>query len=424
MEPATGQALTDAPSVEQAPPRDPWALVPFWSKAAAAWAAVIGLVGIVVMGVVLLLAQVLVVVWALVAALLLSAILQPLSARLRAAGLARMPAAGVVFVGFLAVLLGALWLIGHQVAGQFSELGDQLSEGLRQVRDWLNDTFGISGRQLDRLADRSSDAVQDSSGGLASGITSAAGTIANVVTGTVLALFVTFFVLADGRRLWAWVVSVFPRASREQVDSAGERAWRALVSYMRSITVVALADAALIGLALVVLGVPLVVPLAMLTFLGAFIPIVGATLAGAVAVLIALVDQGTGTALVLLGIVLLVQWLDSDLLQPLIVSRAVRLHPVAVALAITTGSLIAGIGGTVAAAPLLAAAHAMIRDKGDNPGARPNPRALCQTPTQSGHYLFLTAGKTQQPHRCRRFSAGAQFTQSLAERRRRERGND
>lgn len=324
MEPATGQALTDAPSVEQAPPRDPWALVPFWSKAAAAWAAVIGLVGIVVMGVVLLLAQVLVVVWALVAALLLSAILQPLSARLRAAGLARMPAAGVVFVGFLAVLLGALWLIGHQVAGQFSELGDQLSEGLRQVRDWLNDTFGISGRQLDRLADRSSDAVQDSSGGLASGITSAAGTIANVVTGTVLALFVTFFVLADGRRLWAWVVSVFPRASREQVDSAGERAWRALVSYMRSITVVALADAALIGLALVVLGVPLVVPLAMLTFLGAFIPIVGATLAGAVAVLIALVDQGTGTALVLLGIVLLVQWLDSDLLQPLIVSRAVR----------------------------------------------------------------------------------------------------
>ncbi len=131
--------------------------------------------------------------------------------------------------------------------------------------------------------------------------------------------------------------------------------------------VVALVDATLIGLALVVLGVPLVLPLAMLTFLGAFIPIVGPTLAGAVAVLIALVDQGPGTALVLLAIVLLVQWLDSDFLQPLIVSRAVSLHPVAVALAVTTGSLIAGIGGTVAATPLLAAAHAMMRGKGDEP---------------------------------------------------------
>jgi predicted PurR-regulated permease PerM len=367
VEPATGHAVTDVPPVQQAPRRDPWAVVPFGAKVAAAWAAVIALVGIVVMGVVLLLAQVLVVVWALVAALLLSAILQPLSAHLRAAGVPRMLAAAVVFVGFLAVLLGVLWLIGQQVAGQFSELGDQLSEGLRRVRDWLNDAFGISRRELDRLADRISGALQGSSGGLASGLTSAAGTVANVVTGTVLALFVTFFVLADGRRLWAWVVSVFPRASRDEVGSAGERAWRALVSYMRSIVVVALADATLIGLALVVLGVPLVLPLAMLTFLGAFIPIVGATLAGAVAVLIALVDQGAGTALVLLGIVLLVQWLDSDLLQPLIVSRAVSLHPVAVALAVTTGSLIAGIGGTVAATPLLAAAHAMIRGKGDDP---------------------------------------------------------
>jgi predicted PurR-regulated permease PerM len=348
-------------------PRSPWRRVPFGVQVAAAWAAVIGLIGVVAFGLVLALAQVRVVVWALAGALLICAVLEPGVARLRAAGVRRFLAAAIGFVGFLVVVAGALALIGRQVADQFDELGTQLSEGLEELREWLSDTFGVSADELDEIAEQARGAVEDNAGGLAGSFTAVAGTAGEIVTGTVLALFLTFFFLADGRRIWSWIVGTFPRGARPAVDPAGERAWRALVAYMRGIIVVALADATLIAVALLVLGVPLVLPLAVLTFMGAFIPLVGAALAGAAAVLVALVAQGPGTALLLVAIVLAVQWIDSDLLQPLILSRAVHLHPVAVALAITTGSLVAGLGGAVAATPLVAAVYAMV-----GPGRAPD----------------------------------------------------
>lgn len=348
----------------------PWRLVPFGVQVAAAWAAVVLLVGFAAAGVVMLLAQVRVVVWALVAALLVCAILDPFAARLRAAGVRRYGAAAIVFVGFLVAVLGALALIGNRVARQFDELGTQLSEGLDELRDWVDESFGISGTELEELAEQARSAVEDNAGGLAGSFSAVAGTAGEIVSGTVLTLFLVFFFLGDGRRMWDWVVGLFPRGARGSVEPAGTRAWGALVAYMRGIVVVALADATLIAIALAVLGVPLVLPLAVLTFLGAFIPLVGATLAGAAAVLVALVTQGSGTALVLLAIVLAVQWLDSDLLQPLILSRAVDLHPVAVALAVTTGGLVAGIGGAVAATPLVAAVHAMTRRTAAAPQAQ------------------------------------------------------
>lgn len=342
-------------------PRSPWSAVAFGVRVAGAWAALLGVIGIVGFGIVLVLAQVRVVVWALVGALLICAVLEPVMARLRAAGAGRLLAAASVFAGFLLVVLGAFALIGRSVSNQFEELGDELSAGLEELQDWISDTFGISAAELEQRAEQAVDALGDNAGGLAGGFTAAAGTAGEIVSGTLLALFLTFFFLADGRRIWTWVVSVFPRDMRGAVGPAGGRAWHALVSYMRGIIVVALADATLIAIALVILGVPLVLPLALLTFLGAFIPLVGATLAGAAAVLVALVAQGPGTALILIVVVFAVQWLDSDLLQPLILSRAVHLHPVAVALAITTGGILAGIGGAVAATPLVAAVYAMVR---------------------------------------------------------------
>jgi predicted PurR-regulated permease PerM len=342
-------------------PRSPWRAVPSGVQVAAAWAAVIALIGAVAFGLVVALAQVRVVVWAIVGALLICAVLEPGVARLRGAGVRRFLAAAIGFVGFLVVVAGTLALIGHQVANQLGELGTRLSEGLEELRGWLSDAFGVSANDLNQLAERARGTVEDNAGGLAGSFTAVAGTAAEVVSGTVLAMFLTFFFLADGRRIWTWIVGTFPGSARAAVDPAGERAWEALVAYMRGIIVVALADATLIAIALLVLGIPLVLPLAVLTFLGAFIPLVGATLAGAAAVLVALVAQGPGTALLLLAIVLAVQWIDSDLLQPLILSRAVSLHPVAVALAITTGSLLAGLGGAVAATPLVAAVYAMVR---------------------------------------------------------------
>lgn len=300
--------------------------MPFSLRAAAAWAGAIGVIAGGIIGLVLLLAQG-VVIWAMVGALLLSALLGPAVRWLRSAGVPRVLSAVVVFVGFLALLVVAFWLIGREVADQFDDLGDQVDAGLQRVRDWITDTLPVSEADLDQVGDQAGTWLEGSAGGLVGKAASAAGTAVNVVSGTVLALFVTFFMLSDGRRMWGWVVTTFPRGARSAVDAAGDRAWRALEGYMRGIVLVGLVDATLIGIALVVLGVPLALPLAVLTFLAAFIPLVGATLAGAAASLVALADEGVGTALALLVIVVLVQQIDSDLLQPLILSRAVALHP-------------------------------------------------------------------------------------------------
>lgn len=352
-------------------------------QVAAAWAWRVGLLVAVALGLLFLVAQTGFVVGAVVGALLLSGLLEPLAARLRRAGLPRLAAAAVVFVGFLVALMGGLWLIGRQLADQFGELGMSLEAGLVDLRGFVTATFPVSDEQIDRWIEQGTAAAQEGSGAALGGLGTVAGTVGEFFGGLVLALFLTFFVLFDGRRMWSWIVGVFPRDHRAAVGPAGERAWAALVAYMRGIVLVALADATLIAIGLLILGVPLVLPLAVLIFLGAFIPIVGATLAGAAAVLVALVTQGPVTALILIGVVLAVQWVDSDLLQPLILSRTINLHPVAVALAISTGAVVAGIGGTVAAVPVVAAVYAAVRPR---PDGRDPPQEPSQSsaPTSSG----------------------------------------
>ncbi|MDQ3608174.1 MAG: AI-2E family transporter [Actinomycetota bacterium] len=353
-----------ASAPERAPARrPPTDSIPLRVQVAAAWAWRVGLLVAVALGLLFLVAQAGFVVYAVVAATLLSAVLQPLVARLRAAGVPRLVAATGVFVGFLAVLVGLLWLIGRQLADQFEALGTSVQAGLIDLRNQATRVLPVSAEQLDGYADQAVTAVQDNAGALLGGLGTATGTVGTALGGLFLALFVTFFMLSDGRGMWNWVVGLFPRGYRAAIDPAGGRAWGALVGYMRGLIAVALADATLIGIALLILGVPLVLPLAVLTFLGAFIPLIGATLAGVTAVLVALVTQGPVTALILVGVVFAVQWLDSDLLQPLIIGRTIHLHPVAVALAISTGTVIAGIGGTIAAVPLVAAIYAAARPR-------------------------------------------------------------
>jgi putative heme transporter len=181
-----------------------------------------------------------------------------------------------------------------------------------------------------------------------------------VLSGAVLALFIALVLLLDGRAVWRWVLRLFPRPARAPVDEAGEVAWRSLTSYVRGIAVVALTDATLVAVALLLIGVPSVAPLAALTFLGAFLPYVGAAAAGLTAVAVALVAEGTTAALLTLGAVLLVQTLDGYVLEPLVLGKAVRLHPLAVVLVITLGGLLAGIGGAVVAVPLAGALNAAV----------------------------------------------------------------
>ena len=387
--------MSEAPAAEQA--------VPLRLRVAAAWGWRIGLLVAVALGVLLLVAQAGFVVGAVVVALLLSALLEPLTGRLRRAGLPRLAAATLVFLGFIAAVVGGLWLIGRQLADQFGELGMSLEAGLVNLREWISSTFGVSQERIDGWVEQGVATAQEGSGAALGGVGTAAGTVGEVIGGLVLALFITFFVLFDGRRMWEWLVGVFPRDHRAVVGPAGERAWKALVAYMRGIVLVALADATLIAIGLLILGVPLVLPLAVLIFLGAFIPIVGATLAGAAAVLVALVTQGPVTALILIGVVLAVQWLDSDLLQPLILSRTINLHPVAVALAISTGTVVAGIGGTVAAVPAVAAVYAAVRPRRDGKDPPQEP-SESSAPTSSGG-ASTPDGVTDSPGETRSTSA-------------------
>jgi len=193
------------------------------------------------------------------------------------------------------------------------------------------------------------------------GALTTAATAAETLTEILLVVFTLIFFLHGGLAIWQFLLGVVPGRVRNRVDVAGRRGLAALVSYVRATAVVATVDAVAIGIALAVLGVPLAVPLAALVFLGAFIPIIGAVVAGAVAVMIALVAQGLVSALIVLGVVIAVMQLESHVLQPLLLGRAVKLHPLAVVLSIATGLLVGGIAGALLAVPLLAVLNSGIR---------------------------------------------------------------
>ena len=192
------------------------------------------------------------------------------------------------------------------------------------------------------------------------------------VAGFFIVLFSTYFFMADGERIWSWLVRIAPRAARERVDASGKVAWVSLTQFVRATVLVALVDALGIMLVAAVLGVPFVMAIGVLVFLGAFVPMIGATVAGSVAVLVALVDQGPVTALLMLGGVILVQQIEGHVLQPFLMGRFVSLHPLGVIVAIGCGVLVAGIAGALIAVPLAAAGNAVAQhlagytDVGDN----------------------------------------------------------
>jgi predicted PurR-regulated permease PerM len=291
-------------------------------------------------------------------AVLISALLQPAAAVLARRGTRPALATALVLVGGLTGIGLLIWLVVVQFQNGYDELSGQVSGGLDEVRDWLvNGPLGLSQTQLDNAISSAQRSLSENRSSITSGAIGAATTVGHVLAGALLVFFATIFFVKDGRRIWLWVVRLFPRGSRNRVDGAGLRAWQTLQSYVRATLAVALVDAVGIGIGAAVLGVPLALPLAVIVFLGAFVPIVGATLSGLVAVLVALVAKGPFTALLLLGVVLLVQQLEGHVLQPLLLGRAVKVHPLAVVLAIATGTLLAGIVGALVAVPIVAVAN-------------------------------------------------------------------
>ena len=305
-------------------------------------------------------------------ALLLSALLNPVKNFAIGKGMSPKLAAPIVFVGGLAVVIGIISLIIQQFVRDAPDLADQARAGISEVQDWMeNGPLNLTQDQFNDYLTRGQEWISNNSDAITSGAMSTAITAGHGIAGFFIVLFTTFFFLRDGSRIWNWILRFVPNQSAGAIDGAGHRAWETLAGYVKATAAVAAVDAIGIGLGLVILGVPLAIPLAALVFLTAFIPIVGAVLSGALAVLVALVTVGPVKALIALGVVLAVQQLESHLLQPLLMGRAVKIHPLAVLLSIAGGSILAGIPGALLAVPLVAslnAAFSYLYAKPQDPG--------------------------------------------------------
>jgi predicted PurR-regulated permease PerM len=304
--------------------------------------------------------------------LLLAALLQPGAAALRRSGWPDALSALAMLIVGLGVVAGIITLVVEQFAAGYNDLADQVGQGLTQIQDLAVRTFPISQNQINEAVASAQDAIVANRSLLTTGALSTAATVSEVLTGALLTLFTLFFFLKDGRQIWLWVVGLTPVNSQAYLDEAARRSWRTLISYVRATVVVAAFDAIFIGVGLLFLGTPLVVPLAALVFLGAFIPIIGSFLAGTVSVLVTLVAVGPIRALVALGIIVLIMQLEGHVMQPLLMGRAVSVHPLAVVLGIAAGLLVGGIFGALIAVPVIACANVAgtylsRRDEGPRP---------------------------------------------------------
>jgi predicted PurR-regulated permease PerM len=260
----------------------------------------------------------------------------------------------VVLVLAVAGLAGVLALLAIEISGSFKDLGTTFNSGLGQIRVFLRDHFNIDDSKLQQYLSQAWDALRDNKNGLLSGALSGATIALEILSGAAIAFFTTVFFLLDGERIWGWCVSLFPRRGQPDIRAAGLRSWAVLTAYVRGTILIAFTDGVFVGLSVAVIGVPLAVPLGVLVFFGAFVPIVGALVSGFVAVVVALAAKGVFAALAVLVAIIVVQQIEGHLLQPLVMGRLVSLHPLGVVLAVTAGSVLAGLVGAVVAVPVAA----------------------------------------------------------------------
>jgi predicted PurR-regulated permease PerM len=295
-------------------------------------------------------------------AALLAGLLSPVVGWLRRRRLPNGAAVAVTVLGFIGLIAGSLALVGRQLVTGFGELWSEALAGVKKVQDWLAEgPLHLTADQMDQYLREATAALQSNSSSILSGALSFGNTAGHFAAGLVLALFILIFFLLEGDRIWAFLVRLLPKKARAAAFGAGRRGWTSMVMYARIQMFVAFVDAVGIGVGAAIIGVPLALPLSVLVFIGSFIPVVGALVTGAIAVLLALVANGAVNALIMLGIVLLVQQLESHILQPLVMGKAVALHPVAVILSVAAGSYLAGIPGALFSVPILAVANSAIR---------------------------------------------------------------
>ena len=348
------------PVIQAGPSNFSRAQVPYGVDLAAAWSwrfLVIVAAGYVVLWT---LARFSVITIPLVIALLFAALASPMADALHRSGLPRAIAAVLTVVFGLGLVSLLLTFVGQQIAQGFSDLSDQVVDGLGEIRTWLREgPLQASDSQISDWISQAQQAIASSNDEVVARATEVGTALTYVLAGFFIVLVATYFFLADGDRIWAWVVRLFPRAARTRADSSGRAAWFSVTKFVRATVLVAFVDAVGIMLVAVLLKVPLAFAIGVLVFVTAFVPIVGATLSGAVAVLVALVAQGPVVALLMLLGVIVVQQVESNVLQPFLMGRFVSVHPLGVLVAIGAGVVVAGIAGALVAVPLVAALNAV-----------------------------------------------------------------
>ena len=332
--------------------------VPYALNTAAAWSwrliVVVGAVWLVWQG----LSKVSLLIISAMVAALLAALLSPAVYAMRKHGIRAGGATAIAELGMILGIAALLALTGQQLVRGFVSLTNNAIQGYQQLVDWLKGMgYELGADQLNQILNQIEQAVSNNPPTVLRSVSEVGSTAAEFATGVLITLFTLVFFLMEGERIWLFIVKLFPKQARDAVNGAGRAGWKSLGAYVRVQILVAAIDAVGIGVGAAILGGPLAIPV----FLGSFIPVIGALISGAVAVLLALVALGPVQALIMIGIVLLVQQLESHILQPLIMGKAVSLHPLAVIFAVAGGSMIFGAAGALFAVPVLAVVNSVVR---------------------------------------------------------------
>ncbi len=330
--------------------------VPRWLQTAAGWSWRLLLVGLLLYVSARIASTLRLVVLPCVAALLLTALLQPLTARLKRAGMPSILATWCALLGAVVVIAGLATLIGVQASAEYPTLVKDVTHSGHQLQSWLaGPPFHIRQMRLQQLATNAINVIKGHQSQVAGTVLTGGKYVVEIVAGFVLTLFVGFFLIKDGERIWAWLTGFLSPGRADRADRAGRAAWNVLVRYVRGTVLIAAIHSLVIGLTLWILGVPLLIPLAAVVFLAAFVPLIGILFAGTLAIGVTLGTKGWIAAVILLAVFLLENQLDGHLLQPQVVGRIIKLHPLAVILVLAVGGVLGGIPGAVVAVPSAAA---------------------------------------------------------------------
>jgi predicted PurR-regulated permease PerM len=361
---ATGTAATEAVSAEARAGG-----VPRWLQTGAAWSWRLLLLAIVLYVLARVAALLYLVVVPCAAAILLTALLQPLTARLRRRGMRPLAATWCTVLLAIALLAAAVWLVTARVQAEYPSLVAQFKHTTTQVQAWLaGPPFHLHTGNLQKLSNDAVKYLSQHKSAVEGAAVTGSKIVVEILAGVVLCFFVSFFLIKDGDRIWRWLTSRLGPERKRRADLAGTAAWQAIVYYVRGTVTVAAIHAVVMAVTLTIIGAPLVAPLALFTFVAAFVPLVGVLAAGALALLVVLATKGWIAAVIVLAVMVVMNQLEGHLLQPQVVGKMVRLHPLAVILVLAVGGVVAGIAGAVVAVPITAAVTRAARALHDDPG--------------------------------------------------------